>query len=310
MRADEFFGSQWETLVPGLRSALARAGAPAADRDDLVQETALRLYRMWDNVDFERPIEPLARQIALNAWRDQWRRRGEREVIGEVPDRATEVDTERAALARIEVQEVSRALSTLSPTNAKVLRLAASEAEGPSVRGTAAAVRMARTRARRALLASLKVASAVAAFVALSGKWVARPARTTVGTSALAAIACVWALSTTAPAPQISIRPQSDPAQPVTRVAPAPGEHAQVPSTGTERVHRSRAAETAPVHAADAEKTPYRVDAGPAQVDVFADVNVMGRGVRVSKPAADTSVPVCTYGSSPTAPLVARCAVG
>src|SRR5438045_4036889 len=152
MKAEEFFAGHWPALVPGLRAMLAKAGAPTAERDDLIQETALRLFGMWDSVDRDRSVEPLARRIAMNVWRDQWRSRGQREVIGEIPEQVSDRDTERTALARIEVAEVSRAMATLRPGVADVLRVAAREAEGTAVQArTPAAVRMARTRARRAL---------------------------------------------------------------------------------------------------------------------------------------------------------------
>ena len=44
MSADEFFERGWPSLVPQLRTMLAWAGTPVADREDVVQETAVRLF--------------------------------------------------------------------------------------------------------------------------------------------------------------------------------------------------------------------------------------------------------------------------
>ncbi|HEU5034516.1 MAG TPA: sigma-70 family RNA polymerase sigma factor, partial [Mycobacteriales bacterium] len=123
MQRETFFAERWPLMVPQLRAALAKAGAGPDDRDDLVQETAVRLLGMWDRIDWERPVEALAQRIAVNAWRDQWRRRGEREQLGELPEQASAADTERAALARVQVGEVARAFTTLGEGVVRTLRL-------------------------------------------------------------------------------------------------------------------------------------------------------------------------------------------
>jgi DNA-directed RNA polymerase specialized sigma24 family protein len=162
--AEEYFATDWPRLASGLKWMLARAGAPAWDQEDLVQETALRLFRMWPSIDATRPVEPLARRIAANAWTDQWRRRGQREQLGNVPDAATAVDTERAVLARLDVEEVGRALKAMRPVTAQTLRAAVRESEGGGDgTPTSAAVRMARTRARRLLIACVAEPAATAA---------------------------------------------------------------------------------------------------------------------------------------------------
>jgi RNA polymerase sigma-70 factor (ECF subfamily) len=308
MDAGEFFAVGWPELVPRLRAMLARAGAPVAEREDLVQETALRLFRMWDSVDPERPVEPLARRIAMNAWRDQWRRRGEREVLGEVPELAAAVDTERAALARVEVAEVSRALSVLPAGAARVLRVAAREAEcGAELLRTPASVRMARSRARRALLACLKVASALVVAAVSGLRSLSRPATTGTAVGALAAVA--WVLAVTAPslgtAPTLQDEGRPLPAaQSVPGPAAARAASAVTPS----RVARATTLNThRHTPAAAAEPPYYVVDAGPTQVRAFADVSVSGYGVRVSQPEPGTQLPVCTYGDSPTSPVTPRC---
>lgn len=303
MDAGEFFAVGWPELVPRLRSMLARAGAPGAERDDLVQETALRLLGMWGSVDPARPVEPLARRIAMNAWRDQWRRLGEREVLGEVPELAAEVDTERAALARVEVGEVSRALSALPVGTAEVLRLAAAEFEGGGPRvAVTASVRMARTRARRALAACLKVASAVV-LAALAGvRWLTRPVTVATGVGALAAFACMLALAVPGPGAGPALQRESEPLG----VAPA-----AMPQAGTvsQASRASTAAVTAARHARPvASPTPYYVvGAGPTRVGVFADVDIDGHGVRLAKPGAGSAQPVCGYGDTPATVITPSC---
>lgn len=306
MDAGEFFAVSWPELAPRLRSMLARAGAPTAERDDLVQETALRLFGMWDSVDPERPIEPLARRIAMNAWRDQWRRRGEREVLGDVPELATGSDTERAALARVELGEVSRALATLPLGTAQVLRVAAGEAErGDAHIATTSALRMARTRARRALVACLKVASAAVLATVAGLRSLSRPATTATAVGAFAAIACVLALSLPgeAAAPPIGGQASVVPA--------AAAATTTTPARTSLKVARGGAASVAPAHRrarpAASEPPYYVVEAGPASVGVFVDVNVMGHGVRVAKPDPSSQHPVCGYGDTPTSPVTPTC---
>jgi RNA polymerase sigma-70 factor (ECF subfamily) len=308
--AEEFFTVGWPDLVPRLRAMLARAGAPVAEREDLVQETALRLFRMWDSVDPERPVEPLARRIAMNVWHDQWRRRGEHEVTGDVPDVAAGADTERAALARVQVLEVSRALSTLPATTARVLRVAARDAEcGPEQVRTPTSVRMARSRARRALVACLKVASALVVAVASGIRSLSRPATTGTAVGALATVAWVLAVAApsvgTAPALQREGRPF-----PAAQSAPGPADIRAASPVMPSRVARRSAAAAHPhtPAAATATEPPYYVvNAGPTQVGAFADVSVSGYGVRVSQPEPGTQLPACTYGASPATAVTPRC---
>ncbi len=61
-----------ETLEPRLERFFAQLGVPAADRDDLFQESCLRLYRSAGAYDPLRPFLPwaltVARRVMLN-WR-------------------------------------------------------------------------------------------------------------------------------------------------------------------------------------------------------------------------------------------------
>jgi DNA-directed RNA polymerase specialized sigma24 family protein len=307
MDANEFFANRWSALVPGLRAALAKAGAPEADRDDLVQETALRLFGMWEQVDQDRPVAALARRIALNAWRDQWRRRGTREVVGAVPEQASAQDTERAALARVEVGEVSRAFASLRPSTVQVLQMAARAAEGQGVdrEPVLASVRMARSRARRALAECLKVASAIVAACVTGVRWLGRPARSATVAGAMVSVALVFAWSLPAmnhtPGPRWDAQPLSAAETPATSTAPA-----TVPvARALHSTLRPAARHHLPKHRTE---TPsYVVQAGPAKVAVFADVDAFGNGVRLGRPGPGSTSPLCTYGSTPSFPTVQRC---
>lgn len=68
------FESEWALLATRLKSFLSRKNVPAGKHDDLIQETALRLYKIWDTVDRARPAWALTVTIALNLLRDEYRR--------------------------------------------------------------------------------------------------------------------------------------------------------------------------------------------------------------------------------------------
>lgn len=308
MSPEEYFATQWPALVPKLRTMLARAGAPVTDRDDLVQETALRLYRMWPKVDQERGIDPLACRIAMNAWRDQWRRRGEREVLGDVPEIATDYDTERAAIARVEVREVSRALARLRPATAAVLRVAAIDAESDLEGGTPPAVRMARCRARRALHASLRVACAAVLIAVSAARALGRPARSGLAAGAVATVALVVTLGTTvspaSPPGRFALSPATQLGRPIADVATS--QHQVAGSTASGRGGAGAAPRV--VKRPAAKPTPYYVvHAGPSELRAYFDVDVQGYGARVQDSPANGPVPVCVYGATPDSPVNPRC---
>lgn len=129
---------------------LARHRVPAMKRDDLVQETAARLVSMWDKVDPDRDVWPLAKTIALNLLRDEARR-----VHEEIP---TEIEADRTddldpvLMARLEWNRVVTALSGLSPQH----RAALLSEIGEGTRTGSAAEKMLRMRARRSLREALK----------------------------------------------------------------------------------------------------------------------------------------------------------
>ena len=152
------FESEWPLLAKRLKSFLARKNVPATKQDDLIQETALRLYKMWDTVDRNRPAWALTVTIALNLVRDEYRRAPHADVVAELPDIPQNYDVERAGLARVEIGRVRQALAEMSPAHRLVLL---AEVGHPGVVVDAGAAKMRRMRARRKLTEILERVSAI-----------------------------------------------------------------------------------------------------------------------------------------------------
>jgi hypothetical protein len=152
------FESEWPLLAKRLKSFLGRKNVPATKQDDLIQETALRLYKMWDTVDRNRPAWALTVTIALNLLRDEYRRAPHADVVAELPDIPQNYDVERAGLARVEIGRVRQALAEMSPAHRLVLL---AEVGHPSGVIDAGAEKMRRMRARRKLTEILERVSAI-----------------------------------------------------------------------------------------------------------------------------------------------------
>ena len=159
------FDDEWAELAPRLSMVLSAKGVHAQDRDDLVQETALRLYRVWDTLAADQPVWPFAVTVALNLWRDQVRSAvvRQRDVLsanlGEAAgELAASYDVERTVLARQELARVGAVMRTLEPEQRRLLL------ENDEVSATVAplrpAERMARMRVRRELARVVGRASA------------------------------------------------------------------------------------------------------------------------------------------------------
>lgn len=153
------FDQEWPELASRLAVTLARY-LPSSRREDIIQETGLRVFSMWDRIDPKRGPWPLTLTIALNLLRDEARRHNA-ELPGAVPEEPSAEDTERAALARLELQRVERAIRSLKPAYRRVL-LAEWGGELIDNRATSA-MKMTRLRARRALSALLDRSSTLAA---------------------------------------------------------------------------------------------------------------------------------------------------
>jgi DNA-directed RNA polymerase specialized sigma24 family protein len=152
------FESEWPLLAKRLKSFLARKNVPVTKQDDLIQETALRLYKMWDTVDRNRPAWALTVTIALNLVRDEYRKAPHADVVAELPDIPQNYDVERAGLARVEIGRVRQALAEMSPAHRLVLLAEVGHTSGVVDAGAA---KMRRMRARRKLTEILERVSAI-----------------------------------------------------------------------------------------------------------------------------------------------------
>ena len=153
------FESNWPKLEPQLRSALARRRIPVDAREDILQETALRLIRSWDHIRPE-SLWAFALTVSLNIVRDEARKKERRDRSGyECP--VTERDPEHEALVRIELDRVRVAFDGLNERQRTILLGEIGEA---AVSASTPAQKMARMRARRRLRALMEDASSVVAL--------------------------------------------------------------------------------------------------------------------------------------------------
>jgi DNA-directed RNA polymerase specialized sigma24 family protein len=161
------FEKQWPEVSQRLQGLLASKNVPSCKRDDVVQETGLRLFGMWEKVDRARPVWPLAVTIALNLMRDEARRNPQREVLSEiVPEMPASHDVEDEGLARLELERVQMAMAQLSPSHREVLLNEITPHEEVP-RPSRNATKMMRLRARRALATLLETAALRAGLVML-----------------------------------------------------------------------------------------------------------------------------------------------
>lgn len=193
MNALRVFDDEWAVLAPRLSMVLAAKGVHAQDRDDLLQETALRLYRVWETLAPEQPVWPFAVTIALNLWRDQLRAAvvRQRDVLSAnladaVADAPAACDVERTVLARHELAQVGAVMRDLEPEQRRLLL--ANDEVTSIVAPLRPAERMARMRARRELARLVGRASAALALL-----WWRRPLRA----DAMATAACAGVLAAT-----------------------------------------------------------------------------------------------------------------
>src|SRR3954451_1418473 len=139
------FDAAWPDLAERLRRSLTARGVPAQDRDDVVQETALRVYRVWDSLDATRPKWPFVITVGVNIWRDIIRSRTGR-IAAEHPSDSIEMtadlDVERDVLARQELRQVGVAMQAMPPEQRRLLL--ATEEFAETVRPLLPAERVAR----------------------------------------------------------------------------------------------------------------------------------------------------------------------
>lgn len=188
------FESSWRDLHPRLRAMLAARRISPDRHEDLIQETALRLYGMWERVDRTRPSWPLAKTIVLNLVRDEFRTKRVTEPLEGSPDRAFDYDLEAQGIARLELERVRVALSSLSELQRQALLVEI----GVHPRGVVAPVdKMTRSRARKRLASLLQDVSAL-----VSLRWVRIPdllhgagLLRGAGTAGVACFACLFGAS-------------------------------------------------------------------------------------------------------------------
>ncbi|MDQ3956725.1 MAG: sigma-70 family RNA polymerase sigma factor [Actinomycetota bacterium] len=149
------FEAVWPELARRINRFLTSKKVPDSQREDVVQETGLRLYRMWDQVDPSGSPVGLALTIAMNIVRDNARRDSHRAVVEIEPELAAVCDVERSGLARLELSRVHRALSELTPAQRSVL-LSELDRNERTPQASPAAIKMLRMRARRNLTAILE----------------------------------------------------------------------------------------------------------------------------------------------------------
>ena len=152
------FEISWRDLHPRLRAMLTARRISADRHEDLIQETALRLYGMWERVDRTRPSWPLAKTIVLNLMRDEFRTKRITEPLEDSPDPVFDYDLEAQGIARIELERVREALGRLSHLQRQALLVEIGA--HPRSEGTPSD-KMTRSRARKRLVSLLQDASAL-----------------------------------------------------------------------------------------------------------------------------------------------------
>lgn len=158
-RAREPFEDQWPDLARGLDNALRARRVPATRREDIVQETGLRLFIRWGQLDPDRPVWPFALTIAINLLKDEQRMQARRNATPQRVDETAERGVEEEALARLELIDVQMALQKLTPAQRSVLL--ADLGQLPYDDRAPAALKMLRMRARRTLRNVIGRASAL-----------------------------------------------------------------------------------------------------------------------------------------------------
>ena len=154
------FENSWPALERQLRDVLRRRGVPVDAREDVLQETALRLLRSWERIRPE-SLWAFALTIALNVVRDEARRKERRDrtpLESAIVDR----DPEHEALVRLELARVKAALESMTERQRTILLSEVGEAT--IVDSTTPALKMARMRARRRLRSLIEGASGYAAL--------------------------------------------------------------------------------------------------------------------------------------------------
>ena len=166
------FEHVWPALSVRLHRLLSRKKVSSWLAEDLVQETGLRLIRMWPDIDQAKPLWPLTATIALNLFRDEMRRAGSSETIQALPDSPSSENVEERGMARVELRAVGGALAQMPPLqrDAILAGLSAGTVASP----LASSARMLRMRARRRLQHLMDHASVLGVAVGMQMRRAAR----------------------------------------------------------------------------------------------------------------------------------------
>jgi DNA-directed RNA polymerase specialized sigma24 family protein len=308
------FEQEWRAVMPSLERALARRGVSPWLRDDVMQETALRLYRAWDRVDPERPLLPLAMTIANNVAWDERHRRSLVEVPGEVPDVAAAHDVEELGLARLELQQVRDLMSRLSAPHRSVLLAEVGDADAPA--GGPDATKMLRLRARKKMRSLLETTSAGAFVVALpKGLWrLVRGTRRQVVTGAApAAIAAACSMVALFGVPHSVAEPRGriDPLVPSVAAARSlepPGAAERIGTRTPRSLSSSNRSSLEPARSgthADPDPSPYwRIGIGDEEGPVDGEA---GFGISPDPGGEGISRPECSVGRPASDEVEASC---
>ncbi|MEA2460814.1 MAG: hypothetical protein QOH90_991 [Actinomycetota bacterium] len=303
------FSRAWPDLSRRLRALLAARGVNATSRDDIVQETGLRLVRMWSKIDAESPLWPLAATIAMNLIRDEARKGRDRELIGDIPDVPAGLDVEEAALARLELQRIGRALTKLAPSHRDALLGEVMREEAPAIPSGGAA-KMVRMRARRRLALVLDTLAAWAAGVSRwfkkESEWV-QPVTASVLTAAAFVAGAGWPGSVAeshgpgyaAARPHVVVRLAKTSLKTDARHDPARSVGTTVPKSTETAASQASPTVQQPRQDGDHKTTIFEVD-GVDDTPEKTSVQVLDTYIRVGDQSSDK--PVCVDNSPVEAP--------
>lgn len=173
------FEHMWPALALRLQRLLRRKKVAPWLQEDVVQETGLRLIRMWEQVDQTKPLWPLTATIGLNLLRDEIRKASWSDLVQAVPDAPSIENVERRGLARLELRAVGRSLKHMPDSHRDVL-LAEMSDDAPGAPDPSA-TRMLRMRARRKLQHLLDQASMLGVAAGTQLRRVVREAELLIG---------------------------------------------------------------------------------------------------------------------------------
>lgn len=120
------FTALFEHFAPRVKAYLMRAGAEAAQADELAQETLLAVWRKADSFDASRAtaatwIFTIARNLRIDRFRKEWR---DVSVGDAIPDSVDETAAPDASLSEAERSaRIRAALRQLPPEQVKVIEL-------------------------------------------------------------------------------------------------------------------------------------------------------------------------------------------